>query len=40
MGLIGAIVSLDEQSETDMSTMLTTVDFLQFIFYIARYGDL
>lgn len=35
MGLLGAIITLDENSDADLDVMLTTVDFLQFIFYIA-----
>ncbi|XP_067952130.1 zinc finger ZZ-type and EF-hand domain-containing protein 1-like [Watersipora subatra] len=35
MGLLGAIIALDEQHDAELNTMLTTIDFLKFIFYIA-----
>lgn len=36
MGLLGSIITLDEQHDAELNTMLTTVEFLEFIFYIAR----
>lgn len=38
MGLLGAIVMLNEdQIDADCNILFTTVDFLRFIFYIARW---
>ena len=36
MGLLGAIISLEEQYDAELNTMLTSIEFLKFIFYIAR----
>ena len=37
MGLLGSIITLDEQYDAELNMMLTTIDFLKFIFYFARY---
>ena len=37
MGLLGSIITLDEQYDAELNMMLTTIDFLKFIFYFVRY---
>jgi len=36
MGLLGSILSLEEQYDTELSTVMNTTDFLHFIFHVGR----